>query len=160
MKSIESRVLSGISRVRRGVERACDTVISDIKAAKKNTGACAIGVVAFDRGFQALFAHRISYKLNKNGYTAAADTVSHIAKYCTGIELSPSARIEQGVYIDAGSSLRVAENAFIARGSVIRVKANAVSGEACEECEIDTAKRIDELEARVAELEKKRKRVK
>ncbi len=160
MKSIESRIHTKIDKVRRGVERACDTVCADIRAAKKSTGACVLGVVAFDRGFQALLAHRVSYKLNKHGYTAVADAVSAAAKYCTGIELSPSARIEQGVYIDAGSSLSVGKDAFIARGSVIRVKPESVSGEVCEGVELDSAARIAELEARVAELEKKRKRVK
>ncbi len=64
-------------------------------------------------GFHALEAHRIAYVLHQKGYTFEARAISQVAKFITGVEIHPGARIGRGLVIDHGAAVVIGETAEI-----------------------------------------------
>ena len=64
-------------------------------------------------GIHAVLAYRLSHALHKNGYRFAARFVSQTAKFFTGIEIHPGAKIGKGLFIDHGSAVVIGETAEI-----------------------------------------------
>ncbi len=64
-------------------------------------------------GFHALQLHRFSHLLWKVKLLWLARFMSHIARFLTGIEIHPAARIGPGVFIDHGMGVVVGETAEI-----------------------------------------------
>lgn len=63
-------------------------------------------------GFHAVLAHKISHKLNDK-HPFAARAVSQGAKFLTGIEIHPGAKIGKGLFIDHGMGVVIGETAEI-----------------------------------------------
>ncbi len=64
-------------------------------------------------GFHALQLHRVSHFLYRRSQFAAARFVSHLARFFTGVEIHPGARIGSGVLIDHGMGTVIGETAVI-----------------------------------------------
>src|SRR6185295_18241191 len=64
-------------------------------------------------GFHAVVCHRLSHWLWKCNWTTLARVVSHVARFFTGIEIHPGARIGRRVFIDHGMGVVVGETAEI-----------------------------------------------
>jgi serine O-acetyltransferase len=64
-------------------------------------------------GVHAVMAHRISHKLYENGHTFSARAVSQGAKFLTGIEIHPAAKIGKDFFIDHGTGVVIGETAEI-----------------------------------------------
>lgn len=64
-------------------------------------------------GMHARLAHRLSHALHKRGHTLSARAVSQGAKFLTGIEIHPAAKIGQGLVIDHGAGVVIGETAVI-----------------------------------------------
>jgi serine O-acetyltransferase len=65
-------------------------------------------------GVHALALHRVSHRLWTRGWVVAARFVSHLARFLTGIEIHPAARIAPGVFIDHGMGVVIGETAEVA----------------------------------------------
>jgi len=70
-------------------------------------------VVTCYPGFHALLIHRLSSRLWRMGLKWAARFVSHIARWLTGIEIHPGARIGRRFFIDHGMGVVIGETAEI-----------------------------------------------
>jgi serine O-acetyltransferase len=70
-------------------------------------------VVTCYPGFHALLVHRLSSRLWRMGLKWAARFVSHIARWLTGIEIHPGARIGRRFFIDHGMGVVIGETAEI-----------------------------------------------
>jgi serine O-acetyltransferase len=70
-------------------------------------------------GFHAITAHRINHALYGAGIPILPRWFAHIARFLTGIEIHPAAKIGQGVFIDHGMGVVVGETAEIGDGSTI-----------------------------------------
>jgi serine O-acetyltransferase len=70
-------------------------------------------VVTCYPGFHALLAHRISHGLWTNGLKWLARWVAHWARWLTGIEIHPGARIGRRFFIDHGMGVVIGETAEI-----------------------------------------------
>src|SRR5512143_342300 len=64
-------------------------------------------------GLHAIWAHRLSHKLWKNGFKLIARTISQIMRGVTGIEIHPGATIGRSFFIDHGMGVVIGETAEI-----------------------------------------------
>lgn len=93
----------------------------DIKAAKLNDPAARNGFEIWltYSGVHALSWHRVAYFFHKIKLKLLARIISQMARFFTGIEIHPAAKIEGGVFIDHGSGVVIGETAEVHKGTVI-----------------------------------------
>ena len=70
-------------------------------------------VVLTYSGFHALVMYRFAHFMYVHGYKLIARIVSQLAKFFTGIEIHPGAKIGSGVFIDHGEGVVIAETAVV-----------------------------------------------
>jgi serine O-acetyltransferase len=70
-------------------------------------------------GLHALVMHRWAHACWMNGWRWAARFISHLARFFTGIEIHPGAKIGRRVFIDHGMGVVVGETAEIGDGCTI-----------------------------------------
>ncbi len=94
---------------------------ADIKAAKANDPAArnAFEIWLTYSGVHALSWHRVAYFFHKIKLKLLARIISQTARFFTGIEIHPAAKIEGGVFIDHGSGVVIGETAEVHKGTVI-----------------------------------------
>jgi serine O-acetyltransferase len=64
-------------------------------------------------GLHAIWAHRLSHRLWKNGYKLIARLISQITRSITGIEIHPGATIGRNFFIDHGMGVVIGETAEV-----------------------------------------------
>ncbi|HIK36476.1 MAG: serine O-acetyltransferase [Geminocystis sp.] len=64
-------------------------------------------------GLQALIFHRIAHWLYNLGLPVIPRLISHFARFLTGIEIHPGAKIGKGVFIDHGMGVVIGETAVV-----------------------------------------------
>lgn len=64
-------------------------------------------------GFHALVMHRWAYWCHLQGWNVFARVVSHAARFLTGIEIHPAAKIGRRVFIDHGMGVVIGETAEV-----------------------------------------------
>lgn len=64
-------------------------------------------------GFHALLAYRISHRLKSMGIPFLPRAISQLARWLTGVEIHPSAKIGTGFFIDHGMGVVIGETAEI-----------------------------------------------
>ena len=94
---------------------------ADIKAAKRNDPAARNGfeILLTYSGVHALAWHRVAYFFHKIKLKLLARILSQTARFLTGIEIHPAAKIEGGVFIDHGMGVVIGETAEVHKGTVI-----------------------------------------
>lgn len=93
----------------------------DIAAAKENDPAARNKLEIFltYSGVHALSLHRLARRLYRMHLKLLARTVSQFARFLTGIEIHPAAKIAAGVFIDHGAGVVIGETAEIGTGTVL-----------------------------------------
>ena len=94
---------------------------ADIKAAKINDPAArnSFEIWLTYSGVHALSWHRVAYFFHKIKLKLIARIISQLARFFTGVENHPAAKIEGGVFIDHGSGVVIGETAEVHKGTVI-----------------------------------------
>ena len=94
---------------------------ADINAAKKNDPAARskFEIWLTYSGVKALSWHRWAHFLYKIKFKLLARMTSQWARFLTGIEIHPAAKIAPGVFIDHGTGVVIGETAEIEEGVVI-----------------------------------------
>ena len=94
---------------------------ADIRAAKQNDPAARskFEIWLTYSGVKALSWHRVAYFFHKIKLRLLARWISQFAKFLTGIEIHPAAKIAGGVFIDHGTGVVIGETAEIEEGVVI-----------------------------------------
>ena len=94
---------------------------ADVKAAKNNDPAArnSFEILLTYSGVHALSWHRVAYFFHKIKLKLFARMISQFARFLTGIEIHPAAKIEGGVFIDHGSGVVIGETAEVHKGTVI-----------------------------------------
>jgi len=64
-------------------------------------------------GLHAIMIHRISHSLYKKGFIVLPRVISNIARFLTGIEIHPGAKIGRRIFIDHGTGVVIGETAEI-----------------------------------------------
>lgn len=88
---------------------------SNLNAAMKNDPAAKnkFTVLLTYSGIHALLWHEIAYFFNKIKFCFLARSISQFAKFLTGIEIHPAAKIGLGLFIDHGAGVVIGETAEI-----------------------------------------------
>ncbi len=94
---------------------------ADINAARKNDPAARskFEIWLTYSGVHALSWHRTAAFFYKIKFKLLARIISQTAKFFTGIEIHPAAKISPGVFIDHGSGVVIGETAEVGEGTVI-----------------------------------------
>ena len=94
---------------------------ADIKAAKENDPAAgnSFEIWLTYAGVHALSWHRVAYFFHKIKLKLLARIISQMARFFTGVEIHPAAKIEGGVFIDHGAGVVIGETAEVRKGTVI-----------------------------------------
>jgi serine O-acetyltransferase len=64
-------------------------------------------------GVHALVFHRIAHAIWRRGWRIPARFLSHVARFFTGIEIHPAAKIGSGLFIDHGMGVVIGETAEV-----------------------------------------------
>jgi len=64
-------------------------------------------------GVHALVFHRFAHAIWRRGFTVPARFVSHVARFLTGIEIHPAAKLGPGLFIDHGMGVVIGETAEV-----------------------------------------------
>ena len=93
----------------------------DIKAAKANDPAARnwFEILLTYSGVHALSWHRVARFFYKIKLKLIARMISQMARFFTGVEIHPAAKIEGGVFIDHGMGVVIGETAEVRKGTVI-----------------------------------------
>jgi serine O-acetyltransferase len=87
----------------------------DVDAARHNDPAARnyLEVILAYPGVHALWMHRVAHRLWQARRPTLARVLSHIARFITGIEIHPGAKIGRGVFIDHGMGVVIGETATV-----------------------------------------------
>ena len=104
------RALDTFARVAKELRR-------DVRAARDRDpaarGVGQIEILATWPGIHALLAHRVAHVLESAGVPLLPRSLSMLARAITGIEIHPTARIGDGLFIDHGAGVVIGETAEI-----------------------------------------------
>src|SRR5713226_1536616 len=70
-------------------------------------------------GVHALAFHRFAHRLWNRGWTTTARFASHVARFLTGIEIHPAAKVGPGLFIDHGLGVVIGETAEVGENVTI-----------------------------------------
>jgi serine O-acetyltransferase len=97
--------------------RIASELRQDVRAARdRDPAARGVGqaeILATWPGIHALLAHRVAHALDAAGVPFLPRSLSMLARAMTGIEIHPSARIGDGLFIDHGAGVVIGETAEI-----------------------------------------------
>jgi serine O-acetyltransferase len=87
----------------------------DLAAAQERDPAATskLEVILTYAGFHALLAYRIAHRLHKRGVPFIPRAISQIARWLTGVEIHPAAKIGKGFFIDHGMGVVIGETTEI-----------------------------------------------
>ena len=87
----------------------------DIVAARRRDPAArgSIEIALLYPGLHAIWVHRVSHLLWRRGWRFVARAVSQLARWLTGIEIHPGARIGRRFFIDHGMGVVIGETAEV-----------------------------------------------
>lgn len=90
-------------------------ILQDIQAIMDRDPAARskLEAVICSSGLHAIMAHRLAHALWKHNFLLAARILSQIARFFTGIEIHPGAKIGAGFMIDHGMGVVIGETAVI-----------------------------------------------
>ena len=92
-----------------------DALRRDIRAALERDPAArsALEVLLCYPGVHVLVFYRIAHRLWNRGWTTTARFLMHVARFLTGIEIHPAARLGPGLFIDHGMGVVIGETAEV-----------------------------------------------
>ena len=98
-----------------------DRLRADIRAVKERDPAARnnVEVLLLYSGLHAIMLHRPAYWLYQHKCYFLARWLSQYAKFCTGVEIHPGAKIGRGVFIDHGCGIVIGETAEVGDGCTL-----------------------------------------
>ena len=92
-----------------------DAIRGDIRTVRERDPAArsSLEVLLCYPGVHALAFHRVAHGLWRHGWNTLARFVSHVARFATGIEIHPAARLGRGLFIDHGMGVVIGETAEV-----------------------------------------------
>ena len=76
-------------------------------------------ILLTNQGVHAILMHRVAHILWQNNHFFLAKIISQLARFFTGIEIHPAAKIGKGLLIDHGMGVVIGETAKIGNGCTI-----------------------------------------
>ena len=115
IKSFIRNAKKTVVKIKRGVNNAVNSVKEDVKTTRERDPAARrdMEVLLLYSGVHALIAYRAAHRLYEKEHYFAARAISQTARYITGIEIHPGAKIGKGLMIDHGMGVVIGETAEI-----------------------------------------------
>ena len=115
IKSFIRNAKKTVVKIKRGVNNAVNAVKEDVKTTRERDPAARsdMEVLLLYSGVHALIAYRAAHRLYEKEHYFAARAISQTARYITGIEIHPGAKIGKGLMIDHGMGVVIGETAEI-----------------------------------------------
>ena len=97
------------------IKKGIESVRYDIRAIRERDPAARsdLEVALLYPGLHALVAYRVAHALHERKAYFSARMISQAARFATGIEIHPGAKIGKGLFIDHGSAVVIGETAEI-----------------------------------------------
>ncbi len=114
VRRLEHAIAMGIHTVQTELNETVETVRRRDPAARSRAE-----ILLLYSGVHAITAHRAAHKLYQKGHYFSARAVSQGAKFLTGIEIHPAAKIGKGFFIDHGAGVVIGETAEIGDGCTL-----------------------------------------
>ena len=113
LKAIDINI--DLRKLKKDIIKAKDEISTDIRVIRDRDPAATsdLEVALLYSGFHAVLFYRVSHKLYENKKFFAARLISQSARFLTGIEIHPGAKIGRGLFIDHGSGVVIGETAEI-----------------------------------------------
>ena len=104
-----------LKSVKTGLGAIRESVSYDVHAFRERDPAASSDaeVLLLYPGMHALLLHRAAHALHEKGHPFAARAISQGARFITGIEIHPAAKIGKGVVIDHGAAVVIGETAEV-----------------------------------------------
>ncbi len=104
-----------VKNMKKVLGETAQSVREDIQATRERDPAAKSDreVALLYSGVHALAAYRIAHRIHENGHFLAARAISQAARFVTGIEIHPGAKIGKGLLIDHGMGVVIGETAEI-----------------------------------------------
>ena len=104
-----------LNKIKDSVKCCLDEIKDDIKVIKERDPAAksTVEVLLTYSGLHAVLAYRLSHALYTRKHYLSARMVSQSARFLTGIEIHPGAKIGKGLFIDHGSGVVIGETTEI-----------------------------------------------
>ena len=104
-----------LNSVKTGLGAIKESVSYDVHAFRERDPAASSDaeVLLLYPGMHALLFHRAAHALHEKGHPFAARAISQGARFITGIEIHPAAKIGKGVVIDHGAAVVIGETAEV-----------------------------------------------
>jgi len=98
-----------------------DKINKDLAAIKRNDPAAksTLEVLLTYSGFWAVVFYRMAHFFYRHNYRLIARMISQTARFFTGVEIHPGAKIGSGVFIDHGSGVVIGETAILGNNITI-----------------------------------------
>ena len=114
-KDVYGKIDKELTKIVRATKKTVASVKDDVKATRDRDPAARSDaeVLLLYPGVHALLAYRVSHSLHKKEHYFAARAVSQAARFFTGIEIHPGAKIGKGLMIDHGMGVVIGETAEI-----------------------------------------------
>ena len=115
LKKGSKRVIAGAKNMKSAIRETAEAVREDVKATRERDPAATSDaeVLLLYSGVHALAAYRVAHRIHQNGHPFAARAISQAARFVTGIEIHPAAKIGRGLVIDHGMGVVIGETAEI-----------------------------------------------
>ena len=119
ISGLASKALRGASKTISCAASAVDAIREEIKTdieavkARDPAAKSDVEILFLYSGVHALLAYRVSHKLYVSRHYFSARLVSQVARFLTGIEIHPGAKIRKGLFIDHGMGVVIGETAEI-----------------------------------------------
>jgi len=96
-------------------KKAAKEIKDDVATVRERDPAASsdLEVLLLYSGFHAVLSHRAAHALHERGYVLPARAISQAAKFVTGVEIHPGAKIGKGLFIDHGSGVVIGETTII-----------------------------------------------
>src|SRR2546422_6424993 len=98
-----------------------DALRRDVRAVRERDPAArsTLEVLLCYPGVHALAFHRIAHAIWAHGWTIPARFMSHVARFLTGIEIHPAAKLGPGLFIDHGMGVVIGETSEVGENVTI-----------------------------------------
>lgn len=114
----DERLLSSVYSFQKSwtyLKKGWETLVEDYAIVMKRDPAAKnwLEIFLLYPGPQAIILYRIAHLLHKVGVFFLPRFICHLARFLTGIEIHPGARIGKGVFIDHGMGVVIGETAVV-----------------------------------------------
>ena len=115
LDELQAKVKKKLGEIKCGINKTVTDIKDDVKTTRERDPAARSDLEVFllYSGVHALMAYRVAHKLHEKKMYLPARAISQTARFFTGIEIHPGAKIGKGLMIDHGMGVVIGETTEI-----------------------------------------------